>query len=520
MSGIPKTTLTRKEFWAQVHLILQDAEKNKGGYRNAVRELSKESLFFLCVFVLGMDYIDNDFAYNFCCEIDRKCYGRIWICAREHFKSTLLTKAHTIQEIIRNPEECICIYSYNDSIAKAFLNDIKTTIEGSDLLKAYFDDIFWENPSKECMRLGLKWNADGLTVKRKSVRKEPTVGCSGLVTGQETGMHYTIGVYDDCVTPDSVKTPDMITTTIKQWEMSLNTLSSQNLRYVVIGTFYHFQELYNHIIDNKICEPIVQPCRDKDGKPVLYSEEALQMKQKTMGSSVWASQMMCDPREARKDTFSMSWIRRWDAQTWNNLNIYCFVDPSGKVSRKRDYTAVWVIGYAPDGNYMVIDMWRDKLNLSQRTNLMFTIARNYKPKMFFYEEFGMQSDIVHIREAMDGNNYRFAITPVKNTTEKGLRIESLQPELEGQKLYFPMKCLHTNWEGHPEDMLDTFFREECQNYPFIIHDDALDSLAMICDPTVKRNVLFPQMDINEQRYKPNKKKFGKNEEYDPLWDCL
>ena len=48
----------------------------------------------------------------------------------------------------------------------------------------------------------------------------------GLSPGRKTGGHYTILIYDDVVTLDSVTSAEMIDRTTKAYEMSLNTGSS------------------------------------------------------------------------------------------------------------------------------------------------------------------------------------------------------------------------------------------------------------------------------------------------------
>lgn len=512
MNGIPKLNFTRQQYKEEITRLMAEAEK-VNAVKPLVRELAKKDLFFLCLYVLGMDYIDNDFAYNFCAEIDKKCFGRMWICAREHFKSTLLTFAHTIQCVLKNPNERIGIYSYNADTAEAFFKQIKTELETNELLKYYFDDIFYQNPKKESPL----WTSEDLLVKRTVKSKEATIERSGLISGQRTGRHYTIGVYDDCVTLDSVKTADMIEQVIKTWQMSLNTLTSENAKYVVVGTYYHFDDLYCYIKKNKIMEVVEQPCLDDKGQPVLLSQEAILQKKKSMGSAVFASQMMCDPKEARRDVFKREWMRTWGADNFNGLNIYIFVDPAGDKGRHRDYTAIWVIGYASDGNYMIIDLIRDKLSLKQRINTMFSLNRMYKPIMTFYEKVSMQADIDAILLAQEERNYRFNIFPVKATVAKDLRIQALAAPLESGRMYFPPRCMHQNWEGRSEDMLQTFLEDEFDKYPFATHDDALDSLAMTQEKVVLENAIFPSEEESRKMVfgeKKVKKRIIKD--YDPF----
>lgn len=488
-----KPVLSRIEFHEQVAILMGEA-REKRQFKAWMRYMARNNLFFLCVYILDMDYVDHDFGYRFCAEIDEKKWGRIWVCAREHFKSTLLTFASTIQEIIRNPEIRIGIYSYNVTIAvDTFLKQIKSELENNEKLKFYFDDVFYQDPKKESPQ----WTNDAITVKRESRAREATVEGSGLVTGQKTSKHYTHLIYDDVMTPDSVKSPEMMDYTESQWRMSLNTGNGTDLKYFVVGTFYAEGELYTHLIEEEICEPIIQPAMDKNNVPVFLSNEAAAKKRKTLGPNVWATQMMCSPKGSRKDTFKEEWIKYYsgdifsDKKMYQGMNIYMFVDPAGSKNRKRDFTAIWVIGLNSDKNYYVIDLIRDKLNLSGKKQKIFRLHQKYNPKITFYEKVGMQSDIESIQEDMERYNYRFNISEVHATIAKNLRIEALQPFFESGRIWFPKQIIHENWEGINEDMLASFFRDEYRTFPVGVHDDAIDSLSMMISKQCIPSMIFP-----------------------------
>jgi len=84
-----------------------------------------------------------------------------------------------------------------------------------------FPEILWEDPLKgtyldeDNVRQRIPWTTDSIRVKRKSRAKEDTLTASGLVTGQKTGGHYTILIYDDVVTLDSVTSAEIIDRTTK-----------------------------------------------------------------------------------------------------------------------------------------------------------------------------------------------------------------------------------------------------------------------------------------------------------------
>ena len=70
----------------------------------------------------------------------------------------------SIQEVLRDPELTVAIFSHTRKIAKGFLTQIKRELEGNNFLKNLYPDVLWEDPKKEAP----KWSEDeGLIVKRR-----------------------------------------------------------------------------------------------------------------------------------------------------------------------------------------------------------------------------------------------------------------------------------------------------------------------------------------------------------------
>jgi hypothetical protein len=187
--------------------------------RQHLRTLCRTDLFFLLVYGLRRADADIDFVFDRCREVQASPDNYIDLWARGHYKSTIITLALSIMEILNNPEITIGIFSYSRPIAKQFLRQIKIEFETNEMLKWLFDDIFFENPRSEAN----KWSEDdGITVKRKGNPKEATVEAWGLVDGQPTSKHFMLLIYDDVVTDSSVTTPEQIKKTTAAWALSRN----------------------------------------------------------------------------------------------------------------------------------------------------------------------------------------------------------------------------------------------------------------------------------------------------------
>ena len=493
----------REEFVLQCDRIMKKFEKEKryDDQREWMRYMVKHHIFFLAVFVCDRKDMNRDWIFDRCEEVQKNPDGYLDIWAREHYKSTIITWLKTMQDILINPEDTICIYSFNRELAKSFVKQVKTEFETNWKLKDLFSDVLWENPFKgtyideEGQRQQIPWTTDSIRVKRKSGAKEDTLTASGLVTGQRTGGHYNILIYDDVVTLDSVTTPEMIEKTTTAYQMSLNTGANQPGRPVrvrIIGTRYHYADTYKTVIDTHAAIPRIYPAIGEDGQPVLLNPEVLAKKKEVYGSWVYASQMLCDPRQSSNMGFKREWIKPWDPLVFENLNRLILVDPADSVKKKSDYTTMWVIGLGADRNFYIIDMIHDKMSLTTRTNALFSLHQKYRPQLHvFYEKVGMQADIQHFEYVMAERNYRFPIYPVGARTAKGLRIEALEPLFRNGRVYMPEAIWRKNWEGDTVNVIDEFIHQEYLPFPYVAHDDMLDCLSKLQDEQVIPFLSFP-----------------------------
>ena len=90
-----------------------------------LKALALGDLFFFLVHILGRADADQDWIYDRCREVQTAPDGRLDLWAREHYKSTIITVALTLQEILRNPEVTVGLFSHTRPIAKSFLRQIK-----------------------------------------------------------------------------------------------------------------------------------------------------------------------------------------------------------------------------------------------------------------------------------------------------------------------------------------------------------------------------------------------------------
>lgn len=458
----------------------------------AARELCLTDLFFLLTRACKRRDIDRPWLFDRCGEVQASPDGYLDIWAREHYKSTIITFGKSIQDILFDPDNTtIGIFSHTRPIAKGFADQIKRELESNKFLIDLFPDVLYENPRAESP----KWSLDsGLIVKRLTNPKEATVEAWGLVDGQPTSKHFSVLVYDDVVTRESVTTPDQIKKVTQAVELSLNLGASGGKRRF-IGTRYHANDTYRTLIDRGTAIARIKPATSDgkvDGDPVFLSKQELDEKRRDQGPYVFSCQMLQDPLADNAMGFKEEWLKFYerlgDTSKWNK---YILIDPASKKKKSNDYTVMLVIGLAPDNNYYLIDAFRDRLNLTQRAQKLFALHREHKPQAVGYEEYGMQSDIEHMKYVMEIENYRFNIKPLGGSVSKEDRIRRLVPVYEQGRFFLPKRLTFVNSEKQLVDFVKVFIDDEFSSFPVCVHDDMLDCMARILEADLQ--TAFPKI---------------------------
>jgi hypothetical protein len=400
--------------------------------------------FFLLTALFGRKDVIHPWLFDRCREVEAEPNGHLDLWARDHYKSTVITYAGVIQELLCNPEITVGIFSHTRDIAAKFLDQIKRELETNEGLKKLYADVLYEKPSKEAPR----WSIDGgLIVKRSTNPKEATVEAWGLVDGQPTSKHFDLLVYDDVVTLKSVTNPQQVKKTTEAWELSDN-LGSGKARKWHIGTRYSFGDTYGIILERRILKPRVYPATDDGkltGKPVFLSPQKWAEKIKTQRSTL-AAQMLQNPLAGQENTFRAEWLRPWEIRP-ATLTVYIMCDPSKGSSATSDRTAIAVVGIDANSNKYLLDGFRHRMSLSERWLALKGLyqkwerTRGVQQVNVGYERYGAQSDDEYFQERMDVEDVSFPITELNwtrdGTKSKRDRVERLEPDFRLGRFFLP-----------------------------------------------------------------------------------
>lgn len=499
------------------------------------RWLCKHDRFFLLVVLLHRKDAMHPWLYARCREVEANPDGYLDLWAREHYKSTIITFAGAIQEIIRDPNITIGIFSHTRRISTKFLRQVKSELESNVDLHTLFSDVFYANPKKDAPR----WSEDGgLVIKRSENPKEATLEAWGLVDGQPTSAHFKLRIYDDVVTRESVSTPEQVTKTTEAWELSDNLGAAQANgdagRSWHIGTRYSYGDTYQSILDRKALIPRIYPATidgTAEGEPVFLSQSAWEEKKNKQGMATISTQMLQNPLAANQAMFKKDFLMFAEIRP-ATLNVYIMCDPASSKKKGSDLTAIAVIGMDAQRNKFLLDGYHQKLSLAERWTALRTLRRTWIAQSGVqgvwvgYERYGMLSDLEYFEERMEIDRDAFTIKELSWTKDgnesKYDRIQRLEPDFRNHRFYLPAQIdgetslqkkmikegqpfriikpiRRTGHDGKPYNLALNFVNQFLA-YPFVSHDDLIDVVSRIFDMQARPPVIIDESSLEPEVY--------------------
>lgn len=320
------------------------------------------------------------------------------------------------------------------------------------------------------------------------------VGVGGSATGR--GAHLLL--IDDPVKDREEADSDRMRQNLKDWYTSVAyTRLMPGGAIVVIQTRWHEDDLSGWLLKDHAhenWEVLNLPAWDCDDNPTealwpeAYPIDRLRQIKATLPPRDWQALYMQRPRAGTGADFKRGWLNHYTQVQPSTMFKIILVDPSSgerskvKGATDADYTSMWVVGLGSDENYYILDMVRDRLNLTERTEMLFRLHRKWKPGQVRYERYGMMSDVQHIKAEMNRRSYRFSITEVGGQTKKEERIRRLVPLFQQGRVWLPESLNYTQGDGKQRDLVHDFIEDEYLAFPVGRHDDMLDALSRIAEP--------------------------------------
>ena len=489
-------------------------EEKTSNYKNLplVRALCLYDRYFLLVQMFGRQDMLHEWLYERCREVEREPDNCLDLWSRFHYKSTIITYAGVIQEILKDPELTVGIFSHVKPIAKGFLSQIKRELESNEQLKKLFPDVLYDNPERQSP----SWSVDnGLIVKRRGNPKEPTISAWGLVDGQPVSAHYRLRVYDDVVTQASVSTPEQVAKTTEAFEQSAN-LGTEDGRRWMVGTRWSYADTYAEIMKKKMVTVRLYPATDDGtftGNPVLWSPEFNEQMKMEQGEATYATQCLQNPLAGNQKMFDVSDLQTYEVRP-ETLAVYILIDPARSKKTDSDNTAMVVVGLDYAANKYILDGFNHKMDLQERWQNTVRLYERWKRATGVqalyvgYESFAAQADLDYFKEQQNLAKIHFNIVelawPREGGGSKMDRVQRLGPDIRSHKIFLPYQTDDKNLTNSQRKMLQGYdyriarqikrkdennqtynlaeqLKEQIFYFPFGGKKDLVDALSRIYD---------------------------------------
>jgi hypothetical protein len=409
------------------------------------RELCLVDRFYLLVVACGRKDALHPWVYARCREVESDPDNMLDLWARYHFKSSIITFAGTVQEILRDAEVTACIFSHTGSDAAKHGQQIKREFETNELLRGVFPDVLWPNPQTQAP---LWSNSDGIVVRRQGNPKEATLEWHGLIDSMPTGSHYRLRIYDDVVTEKAVTTPDQVAKATRQWELSQNLGMPEGRRWH-IGTRYSFADSYQTILERGALKPRVYPATKdgtEHGAPVMLKAADWAQIKIDQSKATVACQFLQNPTVGEQAFFNAMDLRQYEVRP-ATLNVYVLCDPARSMKKGSANSAFAVLGIDAGRNKYLLDGANHRMDLKGRWEMLKALRRVWMNQPGVqavhvgYEAYGADADLDYFLERMEIEQDSFPIAELKwprdSEPSKDDRVQRLGPDFRSHRFYLP-----------------------------------------------------------------------------------
>jgi len=455
-----------------------------------VKQKALTSLYFHAKEICGFNRLTSPENEEWCWTLEERHKRLLLLAPRLTYKTTVHAKAYPIWELDQDPNLRILLVNEVESNSIKWLRAIKGIYERNVTYRHFFGD-----------RVGrAKWGEKEIIIKQRTANpSEPSIGAIGF-GGTLTSAHYDRIIVDDLVGPDDRASA---TTRAKkiEWFKELVSLIDQDGLIIILGTRWHYADLYDYIINdlNPQLKPedqykiMVQSCYDQNGKtafPNHFSDADLDRIKIETASAIFSANYVNDPLQEGARVFSLDDLEYFNLRKWqkdfearkeawdgNGSRVdpegdpepetlyFGYLDPSlGKAGS--DYPAFIVLGVGDDGYMRVVDAILELMPPSQQVKTIIDLQKAYDFEVFGIEGNGFQELLEQeLEEASAKEGVYVPIELINHRGNKQVRIENAEPTI---KRYVRFR---DDWRtAYPKLMTQLI------QFPVAGHDDGPDAL--------------------------------------------
>lgn len=465
----PNEPETSEKFQKELHLLLIEAR----------RILHGKDFYFFLEDVLEMKGLSTELHGDMAQFLERKHPLKLLLAPRGHLKSTIGTVAYAIWRLMKNPDLRILIANYKLDNAKAYLHEIKSIMQSNEIFQGFYKKFIPSNIKEH------RWNESQLTIRRNKAFKEASIEVTG-VGGEITGKHYDLIIYDDVVGPDNVATLEQAQK-LRTWFNQMQAILEPDGEQVLIGTRWHFADLYGYLIETMAGEIDVfhRGVYKEDGSPVWpekFPLEVVARIKKRMesdpktGRAMFVAQYLNQVIDEETASFRRAKMRFFSpGEEPKGMAVSIAVDPAISEKQSADRTAFTVRGLDPQNQWWVLEtIMRRGMTPTEIVEMLFELYAKYSVH-HSVDAIGVEAQayqkslIFSLQDEMRKRNVFFNLVELGNwRTSKELRIKGLIPRYDQGAIIFRKP----DTGDDSEILIDELLR-----FPKSRSDDGIDSLA-------------------------------------------
>lgn len=461
-------------------------------------------------------------------------------------KSSVRTKAFSIQQMLKYPNLSICIFSFTKDAAKRHFTNIMDELQKNKLLYALFPEVLYEDPQDAAINSETTWSkTDGITVKRDIIRAQPTLSYRPFIGGTPTGGRFDILHYDDVEDDKVVGSKIFLEKLHSTYDATIPVLTPVAVPQPVLfvtNTVYAENGLVKRLINkfNKedvdrrkiICYKAEDLGVDGDGPlggEPQYPYTASILKKfydEPREKEMYGLQFLGDPIATSQRTLHRDWLRHFpgDPRAWGaGKSIYICIDPSKGVE---DPMCIWVWALGDDKRFAWVDGSLKKLDPARREfwDEIYLIARSWADTARLVEirveQYGQATYVEQLDKELKQRGFYVPVVKVQNIKNQwSQKLNAWSGKYDriynrwappGQKgeILIPTPVSEGgpglprfDEKGRMVDLVEEFLYKEWLKFPKPITDNMLDAGSLIWENEgkdskgnkVKRELQFPSV---------------------------
>lgn len=364
--------------------------------------------------------------WQHCCSEDTKV---ALAAPRGNAKSTAVTHAYTIGNVLLGDRDFVLIISDTETQAAQFLGDIKAEFQDNDaLIKQFGIKKFHKDTETDII-------VESLAGKFRIIAKGSEQKVRGLKWGNK---RPNLIVIDDSENDESVMNPER-REKFRNWFMNaLLPCGSDHCIYRMVGTILHLDSMLNRLLGDKSWRSERWQAHNKDFTELLWPEKFPKERLQRIREGYeeqgnlegYAQEYLNNPVIEGNTYFRKQDFLEMDNPDFEKEMIYvAAADFAISEKEKADYTVMMVAGIDSEGHIHIVDCRRGRFDADEIISELLSIQRRWKPEIFTFETEKIDKAIgpflerEMIKTGVFINIHK--MTPTKSKTTRGRSIQAM-----------------------------------------------------------------------------------------------